>query len=47
MRIQQQTETHNEPNIEMLELQNFHKPTTGTVNYREGHVRENAKKNQT
>ena len=27
----------------MSELQNFHKPTAGTVDYREGHFKENAK----
>ena len=30
-------ETHNEPENEVSELQNFHKPTAGTVDYREGH----------
>ena len=28
---------------EITELQNFHKPTAGTINYREGHFRNNAK----
>ena len=27
----------------MSELQNFHKPTAGTVDYREGHFKGNAK----
>ena len=38
-----QTETHNEPENEITELQNFHKPTAGTIDYREGHFRDNAK----
>ena len=43
MRNQAQTETHNEPENEITELQNLHKPTAGTINYREGHFRDNAK----
>ena len=27
----------------MFELQTFHKPTAGTINYREGHLKDNAK----
>ena len=42
-RSQAQTETHNEPENEITELQNFHKPTAGTIEYREGHFRDNAK----
>ena len=37
------TETHNEPENEVFELQTFHKPTAGTINYREGHFKDNAK----
>ena len=36
-------ETHNEPENEVSELQNFHKPTAGTIDYREGHFKDNAK----
>ena len=36
------TETHNELENEVLELQTFHKPTAGTINYREGHFKDNA-----
>ena len=37
------TETHNDPENEVAELQTFHKPTAGTINYREGHFKDNAK----
>ena len=37
------TETHNEPENEVFELQTFHKPTAGTINYMEGHFKDNAK----
>ena len=37
------TATHNEPENEVFELQTFHKPTAGTINYREGHFKDNAK----
>ena len=37
------TETHNNPENEMSELQNFHKPTAGTIDYKEGHFKDNAK----
>ena len=43
IRNQAQTEPHNEPQNEITELQNFHKPTAGTINYREGHFRDNEK----
>ena len=36
-------ETHNNPENEVSELQNFHKPTVGTIDYREGHFKDNAK----
>ena len=36
-------ETHNELENEVFELQTFHKPTAGTINYREGHFKDNAK----
>ena len=42
-RSRAQTETHNEPENEITELQNFPKPTAGTIEYREGHFRDNAK----
>ena len=42
-RNQAQTETHKEPENEITELQNFHKATAGTIDYREGHFRDNAK----
>ena len=34
---------HSEPENEITELQNFHKPIAGTIDYREGHFRDNAK----
>ena len=43
IRNQAQTETHNELENEIIELQNFHEPTAGTIEYREGQFRENAK----
>ena len=43
IRNQARTETHNEPENEITELQNFHKPTAGTIDYREGRFRDNAK----
>ena len=43
IRNQTQTEKHNEPENEITELLNFHKPTAGTIDYREGHFRDNAK----
>ena len=43
IRNQAQTETHNEPENEITELPIFHKPTAGTIDYREGHFRDNAK----
>ena len=43
IRSQAQTETHKEPENEITELQNVHKPTAGTINYREEHFRDNAK----
>ena len=43
IRNQTQTETHNEPENEITELLNFHKPNAGTIDYREGHFRDNAK----
>ena len=36
-------ETHNDLENEVSELQNFHKPTAGTIDYREGHFKDNAK----
>ena len=43
IRNQTQTETHNETENEITELLNFHKPNAGTIDYREGHFRDNAK----
>ena len=37
------TETHNEPENEVFELQTFHKPTARTINYSEGHFKDKAK----
>ena len=36
-------EAHNEPENEISELQNFHKPTAGTIDYRGGRFKDNAK----
>ena len=36
-------ETHNDPENEVSELQNFHKPTAGTIDYRKGHFKDNTK----
>ena len=36
-------ETHNDPENEVSELQSFHRPTAGTIDYREGHFKDNAK----
>ena len=35
-------ETHIDPENEVSELQNFCKPRAGTINYREGHFKDNA-----
>ena len=43
IRSMARTETHNDPENEVSELQTFHKPTAGTINYREGHFKDNAK----
>ena len=43
IRNQTQTETHNEPENEVTEPQNIHKPTAGTIKYRDRGFRENAK----
>ena len=37
-------ETDNEPENEVSELQKFHKTTAGTIDYREGHFKDNAKR---
>ena len=36
-------ETHIDPENEVSELQNFHKPTAGAIDYRERHLGDNAK----
>ena len=36
-------ESHNEPENEVSEFQNFHQPTAGTIDYKEGHFKDNAK----
>ena len=38
-----QTETHNEPENDITELQQLHKPTSGRINIRDGHFKDNAK----
>ena len=43
IRSMARTETHNDPENDVSELQTFHKPTAGTINYREGHFKDNAK----
>ena len=43
IRTMARTETHKDPENEVSELQTFHKPTAGTINYREGHFKGNAK----
>ena len=35
-------ETHNDPENKVSELQNFLKPTAGTIDYRKGHFEDNA-----
>ena len=42
VRKQAQTETHNEPENNVTELQQFHKPTSGLNTCSEGHFRDNA-----
>ena len=39
LRSAAKTESHNDPENEVSELQNFHKPTAGTVIYRERHFK--------
>ena len=36
-------DTHNDPENEVSELQNSHKPTAEIIDYREGHFKDNAK----
>ena len=36
-------ESDNEPENEVSQIQKFHKPTAGTIDYREGHFEDNAK----
>ena len=43
IRHQAQTETHNEPENNVTELQHFHKPTSGLNTCSEGHFRDNAR----
>ena len=43
VRNQAQTETHNDPENNVTELQQFHKPTSGLNTCSEGHFRDNAK----
>ena len=43
IRDQAQNETHNEPENNITELQQFHKPTSGLNTCSEGHFRDNAK----
>ena len=43
VRNQAQTETHNDPENNVTELQQFHKPTSGSNTCSEGHFRDNAR----
>ena len=43
MRNQAQTETHNEPENHVTELQQFHKPTSVLNTCSEGHFRDKAR----
>ena len=43
VRNQAQTETHNEPENDVSELQQFHKPTSGLVSVSSGYFRDNAR----
>ena len=43
LRKRAKMETHNDPKNEVSELQNFHKSTAGTIDYREGHFKDNGK----
>ena len=43
VRNQAQTETHNDPENNVTELQQFHKPTSGLNTCSEGHFRDNAR----
>ena len=43
MRKAAKVETHNDPENEVSELQSFHRPTAGTIDYGEGHFKDNAK----
>ena len=45
VRNQAQAETHNEPENEVSELQQFHKPTSGLIPVSSGHFRDNARMN--
>ena len=38
-----QNETHNEPENDVTELQQFHKPTSGLISYSSGHFKDNAR----
>ena len=43
VRTQAQTETHNEPENDISELQHFHKPTSGLISVSSGYFRDNAR----
>ena len=43
VRNQAQTETHNDPEKAVSELQQFHKPTSGLISLSSGYFRDNAK----
>ena len=43
IRNQAQTETHNDPENEVAELQQFHKPTSGLISISSGYFKDNAK----
>ena len=43
VREQAQNETHNEPENDVNELQQFHKPTSGLISCSSGHFKDNAR----
>ena len=43
VRNQAQTETHNDPENEVAELQQFHKPTSGLISFSSGYFKDNAR----
>ena len=43
VRVQIQNETHNKPENDVTELQQFHKPTSGLISHSLGHFKDNAR----